>query len=587
MATMIPPIIPHDTPSGGEMEVFRRLRDDPGTERWIVLHSFGLAEHVEQVQGEIDFVVIIPGKGVLCLEIKGCSAAHLRRDARGLWHYGNKDKGDPRGPFRQASEGMHSLRHQVIATRPDLSHVQFSSGVIFPFAPFRVRSVEWHDWEVIDSQLFRSAPISRLLRQMMEESRAHILAKPTPPRLAPDSPTPEQCLIIRDVLRGQFELPIDRRARSDQLERELLRYTTEQFVALDAMEANPRTIFAGPAGVGKTLLAMEAARRAKTAGRRVLLVCFNHPLGTWLGRQMADARPEVTTRTLHGHMLAISGVGRAPDNAGPDFWRTVLPIAAIDRLLEGCGEDDQRVFDELVVDEAQDILRDSYLDFLDLSLRGGLAGGRWRIFGDFENQAIYDAATLPLEGFRSARAPGAPLFSLRVNCRNTPLVAEWVRVLAGLDPGYHRVLRPDDGVSPVFLFYEDEPGRQERLVEALVTLEAQGFRGQDVVVLSPRADRSSTAASVNVQPWRDRLRPLSQAKGGQIAYGTIQAFKGLEAPAVVVTDVETISQPLDRALLYVATTRPLQRLTIIAHSRVRDEAIRLISSPASVTSEDR
>src|SRR4051794_38662774 len=109
MATMIP-FVCDELTSRGELEVFRRLQDDPGTKDWIVLHSLGVARHVERVTGEIDFVVIIPAKGVLCLEVKGSSAAHLLRDDQGRWIYGPGRKPDSRGPFRQAADGMHSVR---------------------------------------------------------------------------------------------------------------------------------------------------------------------------------------------------------------------------------------------------------------------------------------------------------------------------------------------------------------------------------------------------------------------------------------------------------------------------------------------
>lgn len=587
MARMLPPIIAPGTRSEGEREVFRRLRDDPATSDWTVLHSLGLAEHDERVAGEIDFVALIPGKGVLCLEVKGCSAAHLRRDDRGLWYFGPGDPGDPRGPFRQAAEGMHALRRQLLPGHPELANIQFSSGVIFPYAPFREHSVEWHDWEVIDSHLLRSAPISRLLARLMDAARGHLLAAPHHPRLDAASPTLDQCRAIRDLLRGQFEVPPDPRARAEHLERELQHYTHEQFVALDAMEANPRAIFVGPAGVGKTLLAIEAARRASLDGRHVLLVCFNSLLGAWLERETVDL-PRVRTSTLHRQMLAVSGLSRAPEDAATDFWQTELPDRACERLLEIRGDTDSEfLFDELVVDETQDLLRDSYLDFLDLSLRGGLAAGHWRFFSDFENQAIYEAATLSLDQFRERRAGYAPLYALRVNCRNTPLVAEWVHLLAGLTPGYQRVLRPNDGVQPRLLFYNTELEQQARLVQELVALERLGFRGQDIVILSPRADHAAAAAMVRGSPWQERLRPIARATGGYLRYGTIQAFKGLEAPAVVVTDIETIDTPRDRALLYVATTRPLQRLVIIARARVRDEAIRMLGGEETERGETR
>ncbi len=579
MATMIPPVIPPETRSAGEREIFQRLREDPATRDWIVLHSLTLAEHDTRIAGEIDFLVIIPGKGVLCLEVKGVGEAHLRRDALGRWYYGPNDKGEPRGPFRQASEGMHTLKNRLLKARPDLKRIQFSSGVIFPFAPFTERSVEWCDWEVIDSRRFRSAPISRLLISLMESAREHLLRAPNAPRLDAGAPSPEQGAAIRDALRGSFELAVDRHARAEHLDRELIHYTKEQFGALDAMTDNPRVIFTGPAGVGKTLLAIEAARRARDAGRRVLLVCFNSMLGGWLERRAEDARPEVVAGTLHRHMLAASGLGRAPQGAGSEFWRTTLPDKACERLLSILGDSDRHLtYDELIIDEAQDILREPYLDFLDLSLRGGLAAGRWIMFGDFENQAIYDAANLSLAQFRDRRGGNAPTYSLRVNCRNTPMIAEWVRLLARLEPNYHRILRPDDGVSPGFSFYRDDEDQPTGLVAALAELETFGFRGRDIVVLSPKADHACAAARVRAQPWRDRLRPLARVQGGQIGYCTIQAFKGLEAAAVVVTDIETIDTPRDRALLYVATTSPFQRLHIIARERVRDEAATMVAA---------
>lgn len=582
MATMIPPQLSSSTRSGGEKEVFRRLANDPGAEDWIVLHSLDLAEHNTQSRGEIDFVVIIPNQGVLCLEVKGCSAANLRRDDRGYWYYGPRDRGERRSPFQQAADAMHSLRRQVLTSLPELRGVHFASGVVFPFAPFRQRSVEWHEFEFIDSHEFRSSPISRLLTKMLESSRRHLMRSPKPPRLASDAPTPEQCDMIRDALRGEFEIPVDRNARSEALNRELIQFTNEQYDALDRMKRNSRTLFIGPAGSGKTFLAIEAARRAKLAGHRVLFVCFNRRLGDWLKDRTRDLEPEVTTATIHGHMLTVSGIPNVPMDAPSDFWQSELPDRACDRLLEACGENDARwEYDELIIDEAQDLLRANYVDFLDLSLRGGLSAGRWTMFGDFENQAIYASGSMDIDEFLTDRVPNTPIFSLRINCRNTPLVTEWVHLLAGLNPKYDRVLRPDDRVQPSLTFYENPSEQKQALVDTLTELDSLGFRGQDVVVLSTRADGECVSGRVDAPPWRDRLRPLSLVTGGHIGYCTIHSFKGLEADAIVVTDIKTITSPRDTALLYIATTRPLQRLYILAHSRVRDEAIRMLTSQTS------
>ena len=54
-----------------ERRVFDLLKTDPATKDWSVLHSLGLSRRVDGPYGEIDFVVIIPGEGIVCLEIKG------------------------------------------------------------------------------------------------------------------------------------------------------------------------------------------------------------------------------------------------------------------------------------------------------------------------------------------------------------------------------------------------------------------------------------------------------------------------------------------------------------------------------------
>jgi len=576
MAQMIPPVVGESCRSGGEREVFLRLRDDPDTGDWIVLHSLGLATHQKRVEGEVDFVAIIPRGGVLCVEVKGCAATNLRR-AEGLWYYGPDDPGSSRSPFQQVSEAMHSLRRQLVAQKSEYAAVQFSSCVIFPYAVFREHSVEWHDWQVIDSRSFRSAPLGKLLRKVLEDSRTHLRSVYNSPQLAADCPTRDQCHAIRDALRRNFEIPADPGARAGALRAELLRYTGEQLLALDAMTENPRALFVGPAGTGKTFLAIEAARRAHAAGRKVLFVCFNRLLGAWLDEVTVDLRPNVCVRTLHRHMLAVSGADPNQGGTSSEFWQTQLPELACNRLLDA-RDTDECFVDELVVDEAQDILRGAYLDFLDLSLRGGLAAGQWRIFGDFENAAIYAAANVGLEDFRSRRSGGAPIFSLRVNCRNTPLIAEYVRLLGGLNPPYQRVLRPNDGVSPELLFYGRADEQHTRLSGALTSLRAAGFSGPDIVVLSPLAEGACANLLAQTKPWAQRLTPLGTSSRTRVRYGSIHAFKGLEAAAIVVTDIETIGTPGAKALFYVALTRALQRLVILATERVRSEILNLLKT---------
>jgi DNA polymerase III delta prime subunit len=583
MASMIPPTVHAGTRSHGEIETFRRLRDDPSTKDWIVLHSLDVATTTGTIAGEIDFVIIIPSKGVLCLEVKGCG--RLRRH-QGQWFYGTDPKPDPRGPFKQAADAMHAIRAYVGGVRPELSSTVFWSAVLFPYVDFSVASEEWQPWQVIDVCAFRSRPIGHLVLSVMESARRLLSSRSSASWFHPGSGEPSlyQCKAIAETLRPAFEFFESPGSRAKKLGDELKQYTNEQYEALDAMHENPRTVFAGPAGTGKTLLAIEAARRGVAKGHKVLLVCFNRLLGKWLGEQVVDLEPDIVCRTLHAHMTFVSNAAQSDRNQDQHYWETELPTLAMKKLSNGASED--LLFDELVVDEAQDLLRDSYLDFLDMSLRGGLASGRWSLFGDFEKQALYETDSRSIQEILAKRCSFAPLFSLRVNCRNTPRVAELVHLLGGLDPPYRRILRPDDGLEPEIHYYSDGEQQERIFLESLQELYSAGFDSREIVVLSPRADKASLAASVNQQPRKSRLRPYGARDGQGIGYCSIYAFKGLESPAIIVTDIEHILDSSSRALFYVATTRALQRLIMTVNSSVKPEMLKcLLGSPREGWSE--
>jgi len=560
---MIPAAIDPETPSPGERDVFRRLEADPITDEWIVIHSLNLPYHQRQISGELDFVILIPEKGILCLEVKAVRTV-ARRD--GLWFYGRQGKGDPRGPFRQASDGMHSLRERLATRRPESSKAVFWSAVVFPYTTFDFQPEEWHRWQIIDSGRYRAGSLATSCENILDLARKLLATKPSARWFDPEAAFPDahECGHIAAVLRPDFEFFQTPKARRAERVAEIKHYTEEQFTALDGMTANPRAVFEGPAGTGKTLLAIEAARRGVDAGMRTLFICFNRLLGGWLRNETASLGEGLSAGTLHAHMLGLAGID-APHDPSSTFWGEELPHRAIEALLENQGGE---AFDLLVADEAQDLFDDAYLDVLDLSLAGGLAGGQWRIFGDFERQAIYTGAGITLADFLTSRAAMAPTFKLRTNCRNTPRVAALVQLLAKLEPDYARVLRPDDGVDPDIHFYGSDHQAPAALARALDALRGNGYSGRDIVILSTRAAGSSAERLIN-QPWSDRLRPMGQCSGGHTPFTTIHAFKGLEAPAVVVTDIAEISSEMAEALFYVAVTRSTERLVILVADTVR------------------
>lgn len=92
-------------------------------------------------------------------------------------------------------------------------------------------------------------------------------------------------------------------------------------------------------------------------------------------------------------------------------------------------------------------------------------------------------------------------------------------------------------------------------------MRAEGFDLDEIAVLSPL--RSGSTAETTSDNWlRQVLVPCDgrPPRRGRVQHCTIQGFKGLEAPAVVLTDLSNAVTPNFEALLYVAMTRATDRL---------------------------
>ncbi|MFD9653492.1 nuclease-related domain-containing DEAD/DEAH box helicase [Streptomyces mirabilis] len=545
---MIPPIIPPNA-APGERLVFERLASDPATRDWTVLHSLELAQHVRQVQGEADFVVIVPGKGIAVIEVK--SHRQVTYDEQG-WKLGSQ-RPTSRSPFKQADEAMHSVRSYLMSRNVQLRDTLFVSGVWFTHVRASLpASPEWHPWQILDRSDFGQGAGRAVLR-LLDNGRAHHSGlRALPPTPGPD---PQKTKDILKSLRPRVELATGSADLRRERNAQLTSFLEEQYDALDAMDGNNRVLFTGPAGSGKTFLALEASRRESARGKSGWLLCYNRALGMDLEKRATGA-PLLNAGSLHSTLRSISGLD-IPDDASDSFWQGDLVDAALEKLLDGGFERDF-----LIIDEVQDLAAPGYLDALDLMVKGGLAGGRCLFFGDFERQALYglDDSHRTL----TTRVSAIPTYTLTANCRNLPRIGETVKVLAAMSPGYRRFRRQDDGFQPRYYWYGAHDKQDKLLGQAIRDLRDDGFELDEIMVLSPR--KAGSAAAVCRDSWLRRVlveasRPVPQ---GHVGYSTIHAFKGLEAPAVILTDIDEPLLPQFEALLYVGLTRPRDRLSILA-----------------------
>lgn len=581
MARMIPPQVSARSPKGEQL-IFRKLRDDPETRDWVVFHSFDIRRHTVRIEGEADLVVVAPGLGVLCIEVKGCGVS--RHD--GLWTYEYEPpRTTPVGPFRQASDASHSLREYLSRGDQSLVGLVFYSAVIFTEIDFSERSLEWDQWQAITKSALLRNPVSRIITQIFESAHAKLAA--VRPKLAWYSersrPTKRHLESTIALMRRDFEYAAVGGIALDIAEQSIRRFTEEQFVALDLLGENERVLFKGPAGTGKTLLAIEAAGRAVRSGRSALLLCYNSMLGAWLKREVADLTEEAKSLGIAFHVGTLSGLmlglqkGVVPDDADSRFWATDLPLRATEALLT--GDSAFPAHDVLILDEAQDLLSEPMLDVLELITRGGLSAGRWAVFGDFERQAIYAAldGQAGIDRLRSRAGSSFTTSPLRINCRNSPRIAEAVTLTSGLSPGYSRVLSDAESSDVDAVFYRNASHQSEQLKTVLKRL-LKKFAAEQIVILSTRADAASCAdrtlgagENLTLVPYK-----IDLLGSGCIRYASVHAFKGMEAAAVVLTDIDSIEDAHGKSLLYVGMTRARHGLTMLINERVRSHYDRLL-----------
>lgn len=586
MAKMIPPNFSSNTPLG-EIEFFNKLKDDPGCNGWVALHSLDLKRHLTKIEGELDMVILVPDQGILCVELKGCEVKRL--DGKWIYPYETSIE----GPFKQASKGMHSLRKYLIDKDPIFKSTLFFSAVVFTRIDFDEKSPEWHPWQFIDKRLFIRNPISVNVLNIFKRVRSYLstLGKAADWYDAEKSKlSKNQIVRAVDLLRKNFEYVVSPRHDIESLEKRIKNFTEEQYVILDSLAGNRRLLISGPAGTGKTFLAIEFVRRKLLEGKRVGFFCYNTILAEWIKSEMdfeiSSNQKSLVCGTYHSYLVSLDGEDVCVEYPS-NYWSELLPQKVLEKILK--DENFKNHFDVFVLDEAQDLIfNENYLDVIDISLNSGLAAGSWVFFGDFERQAIYanvnsnsrESILLALE----TRAPSLTQYSLRNNCRNAESIAEILTLTAGITPGYSKVLNDNESGFVDHKFYSSGE-IQEGLVKKRINELLRQYKPSEIVILSPKSDSKSCAQSLSVKFPDLKIAPFKSAQTEYVRFSSIHAFKGMEAPAILLTDIDSLGNDMYRSLLYVGISRAKISLTIFFSEECRSQYDKLLDLGLRKTSK--
>lgn len=546
MTTFIPPYMGEEIKSNAERKMYDVLQQLELKNAY-VLHSLGLPKHQSKIYGEIDFVVVCE-RGVACLEIKGGRVACRE----GKWFFTDRygvERQKAEGPFAQVIGNMFSLRDilkQKFSKSPHMKNVLVASGVVFPDIEFTSTSEEIIPEMIYDS---KTEDITAYLNRVFDywQGRQH---------REPAKLPPAEIKQIVSYLRGEFTFIPSLNDRLNSVEKRLVRLTSEQAQIMEALAQNEHLLIEGNAGTGKTLLAVNFARKQAEMGKKVLYLTYNKNLSNNVKHQLENDE-NLMVINIHALFGAYVSVDTLKMRENPQkYFAEDLPDAFYSFITERSEEElEELQYDLLVMDEGQDIVKPNYLYSLDILLKGGLEKGNWAVFYD-EKQNIYNPEYQ--DGMEILQSYAVTRFKLFVNCRNTVQIGTYSSKVSGVDLG--EFIR-ENGEEVQKVSYTDKQDFAKKIKGILKNLKSEKVATKDIAFLAPKKYQNSLLKDVEISV--NELGVSKDENADIPVYATIQGFKGLDSKVVILFDVDVIREDSFSRFIYIAGTRARTLLYIV------------------------
>lgn len=528
MAIMIPEKPRNFDPASQEGLIFDALASL--SEDYYVFHSFRITDTREGIfhESETDFVILNRTKGVICLEAK---AGQVRYE-NGCWLYGSGIPMHNGGPFNQASANKYKLMRYISDSNMAfvLEKCKFFHAVWFPsVSNDRLRSM------TLPSEGDKTLVLTKEALSDPEEFIDRVYALELPSRVQTNLSEFECKRLVREIFCPQFNVFPSASFEADLKKIVFHRLLDEQAGILDFLDEQLTAAVNGAAGTGKTMIAVEKARRHAAFGEKVLFLCFNTQLKDYLENNYA--REFVSYYTIAGFACKICNTAR------PDYKE--LKSKLEDYYISGSFP-----YKHVIIDEGQDFGSEAIEETDIIQLIHDIIvdtdqGGTFYVF--YDRLQLIQAREMPK--FISDLDCRLTLYR---NCRNTENLA-----VTSLRPITERKPRVFDGAvkgAPAKLHFCDSVQSEHERIDVIIDeLAADGYR--DIVILTCKTEATSVLSN-SVKGGRYRNKYL---------FTTCRKFKGLEADVVVLVDVDKTTFEQDNVLLfYVGTSRARIKLEITA-----------------------
>jgi len=523
----------HGSPAERQVyEAFKQLPDD-----YIVFYSVKWGRETKYgyyQKGEADFLLFDPTRGFLVIEVKG---GGIKRDADGQWFSIDHDGAEYKlnySPLDQAWRSVNKFvdllktsvdetirNYKILPTVwfPQMKGLDIQSNLPSEYQP--ANTFADVDIDMPEAAINRAFYRNGITEKLFEK--------------APKQLIDEVIKIFAPTFRIVPSLSADIKEK-DFLFNQL---TIEQATLLDYLGEQRVAGIQGASGTGKTMIALEAARRLPTEDR-ILFLGFNRLLIDFLNENYAEKMPNVTFTSINRLYAKTSGTEIAEEDELTDFLLNTL--------------DTQYHFDHIIIDEGQDF-KANHLDLLLTSIRA--KNGYFYVFYD-KNQLVHqwDESTIEWLNKLDCR------LVLHKNCRNTFEIAKAAYSSVGIE---NVILAADiNGDVPCLNNYESTERAIEGIAETIrfYTTE-KGFKREQITILTLKTlEKSILAGKESIGGYR----LTNERNGDGILFSTARKFKGLESDVIIITDIDgdTFKDNNAKCAFYVASSRAKFCLTYIA-----------------------
>lgn len=529
---MIPTAIREFQPNSKEDIMFDALEKLP--KDYIVIHSFNIVSVIDGKihESETDFVVFHPKKGILCIEAK---AGHVSfRD--GDWYYGSGIKMGHGGPFHQASQNKWKLKRyfEDHGMEEFLKKCKLLHAVWFPtIASNDLIGVKW------PSDADRALTLTSEALDNPEPFIDEIFNIQTGANVETNLTALEAKTIVNSVLCPSFDLVVSMRTELDYKRQVFNRLLKEQSVLLNFLEEQPNAIINGVAGTGKTMIALEKARRHGEKGEKVLFLCFNKLLCDHLRKNYAH--DNVYYSTIDGFACNFCNTSIADfellyDRLEETYYNQTFP------------------YKHIIIDEGQDFGQERFINIIELLemivLQNEKDQGTFYLFYD-KNQLV--------QGFNIPKyiTDADCKLTLYKNCRNTENIAITSMRPLGQDKRPKLFEGCIEGDTPRLFISNDQQKQIDYVNQAIK--ECINNKITDIVILTCATEEKSVLSPYVVDgEYRGNNRKIRMT--------TSRKFKGLEADAIILVDVSKDAIiDKDNLLFYVGASRARFQLYMVSN----------------------